>query len=137
MEVGQIFQLLSLVVVIVLAIINLQNARANKNEDKKEDLATKLILSEFKQSEIKIVAEIQAITKVATILEKKVEEMDRDMKERIKDSHEKDQTIKDLVRQVDENKKWIDELKGRYKSLEHSIGMKNVTDIVLKKQDNG
>lgn len=133
MELGQVFQLLSLATVIVLAIITLMNSRANKSEDQKETASTQLILSKIELSETRMMGKLDGLTKGQTTMEKKIEEMERDLKERTEDSHEKDQIIKDLVRQVGENKEWIEELKGRYKTLEQLQGMKNVTDLVTKK----
>lgn len=133
MELGQVFQLLSLATVIVLAIITIMNSRANKSEDQKETASTQLILSKIELSETRMMGKLDGLTKGQTTMEKKIEEMERDLKERTEDSHEKDQIIKDLVRQVGENKEWIEELKGRYKTLEQLQGMKNVTDLVTKK----
>lgn len=134
MEVGHVFQLVSLFVVLVLAYVNIQNSRANKTEDQKETVSTQLILSKIELSETRMMGKLDFLTKGQSAMEKKIEEMEHDFKESRKESHEKDQIIKDLVRQVDENKSWIEELKGRYKALEQHQGLKNVTDLVLTKK---
>jgi hypothetical protein len=134
MEIGQVFQLVSLIVVLVLAYVNIQNARSNKTEDQKETASTQLILSKIELSETRMMGKLDGLTKGQSTMEKKIEEMEKDLKEKSEDSHEKDQIIKDLIRQVSENKDWIEELKGRYKNLEQHQGLKNVSDLVIPKK---
>jgi hypothetical protein len=134
MEIGQVFQLVSLIVVLVLAYVNIQNARSNKTEDQKETASTQLILSKIELSETRMMGKLDGLTKGQSTMEKKIEEMEKDLKEQSEDSHEKDQIIKDLIRQVSENKDWIEELKGRYKNLEQHQGLKNVSDLVIPKK---
>lgn len=132
MEIGQVFQLVSFLTVIVLAIITILNGKSVRNEDKKETASTQLILSKIDLSETRMMGKLEWLTKGQTTMEKKIEEFEKDLKESRQDSQEKNQVINDLSRAVKENKDWIEELKGRYKTLEQNQGIKNVTDLVIQ-----
>lgn len=137
MEIGlaQLLQILSILASIIVAVILAINTKASKSEEKNEATSTQLILSKIELSEARMMGKLDSLTKGQNTMEKKIEEMEKDLKERVEDSHDKDQKINNMAREIRENKEWIEELKGRLKHWEQSQGMKNITDLVLKTND--
>lgn len=118
----------SLAIVIITQFI--LAARATK--EKLETANNNTILVSIEKLDIKLMGKLESLTAGQNKMEKKIEELEGELKQRKEDAHTKTQTLKDLDRQVRENAEWIRELQGRYKNIEQWQGMKNVSELMLK-----
>lgn len=132
--VGLFLTFLSIVASVMVAIFLFISNKSSRNQEKQEDNGTKLILSKIELSETRMMGKLDNLTSGQVKMEKKIEELESELRDRREEAKEKAQNIEELRKKVDTNEKWIEELKGRYKTLEQNQGIKNVTDLVLTKR---
>jgi chromosome segregation ATPase len=140
MEIGlaQLLQILSILASIIVAVILAINTRATKSEEKKETASTQLILSKIELSETRMMGKMEVVAEGQVDIKKKQDHFDRklgdldeQLRQRKEESSLKQKRIDDLERENKENKEKLATLQKMFEDFKHNVQMNELKGLAI------